>query len=167
VKDQWHVSECDIGWIGLRRGETGLTRVALPAYTRAAAIGSVCRDAQHAPDDPLLQEAAHRLKRYFAGDRIELDLPIELRGVSDFARRVLEACATIPRGQTCTYGELARLAGSPGAARAVGQVMASNPLPLVVPCHRVVGADGRLVGFGSGLDMKRTLLALEGIDCQS
>jgi methylated-DNA-[protein]-cysteine S-methyltransferase len=115
-------------------------------------------------DDPLLGEAARLLEGYFAGRGVCFDLPLDPAGISGFGRAVLDACARIPHGATATYGELAAQIGRPGAARAVGQALGRNPLPVVIPCHRVIGADGRLVGFGSGLGMKRRLLELEGID---
>lgn len=103
------------------------------------------------------------LERYVDGDDTALAALPLVPALTSFAGRVREAMRAIPRGQVRTYGELARAVGRPGAARAVGGACASNPLPLVVPCHRVVGARG-LGGFGLGLDAKRTLLALEGID---
>ncbi|MEL7642188.1 MAG: MGMT family protein [Solidesulfovibrio sp.] len=103
------------------------------------------------------------LERYVAGEETDWPaLPWRLEGLSDFARRVLAELARVPRGQMVSYGWLAAKAGRPKAARAVGRVMARNPFPMLVPCHRVVGADGTLTGFGPGLDMKRYLLEREG-----
>jgi methylated-DNA-[protein]-cysteine S-methyltransferase len=95
-----------------------------------------------------------------------LDVRLDLADYSPFQSAVVQHCRRIPIGQTITYGELARRAGSPGAARAVGQVMACNRFPLIVPCHRVVGANGSLGGFSArnGLNMKRRLLRIEGAD---
>ena len=106
------------------------------------------------------REAALQVARYLGGERMSFDLLLDLRG-SAFRRRVLRAVGMIPYGRTASYGEIARRAGCPGGARAVGQAVSANPLPLVIPCHRVVGANGSLVGFGLGLEMKRTLLDLE------
>lgn len=108
-----------------------------------------------------LQAAAEQLQAYFAGRLREFDLPLDLTGLTPFQRRVLEACAGLAYGATASYGELARRAGHPGAARAVGQVMAHNRLPLVVPCHRVVASGGGLGGYGLGLPLKQALLAFE------
>jgi len=108
-----------------------------------------------------LAEAARQLQAYFAGELREFELPLDLSGRTDFQEKVLAACMAIPYGATATYGQLAAAAGHPGAARAAGQVMAHNRLPLVVPCHRVVGSGGRLGGYGYGLGMKQALLALE------
>ncbi|MDX6511901.1 MAG: epoxyqueuosine reductase [Gaiellaceae bacterium] len=108
-------------------------------------------------------DAARReLTEYFEGQRRAFDLPIDLR-VAEFHRRVLGELALVPYGETTTYGTLAARADRPRAARAVGTVMNRNPLPIVLPCHRVVGANGNLVGYAGGLDRKRTLLALEGV----
>lgn len=110
---------------------------------------------------PLLDEAARQLAQYFAGRRRTFALVCDPVG-HGFARRVWQALHTIPYGTTRTYGELAAQLGAPGAARAVGLANGKNPLAIVVPCHRVVGARGQLVGFAGGLAAKATLLALEG-----
>jgi len=108
-------------------------------------------------------EAAHRqLDEYFAGDRSAFALAVDLRGAAPFARQVLGELALVPYGQTTTYGTLAAKVGSPRAARAVGTVMNRNPIPIVLPCHRVVGANGSLTGYAGGLDVKERLLRLEG-----
>ena len=106
-------------------------------------------------------KAGRQIAAYFAGSRAKLNAAVDLSGLTEFTQAVLEATRDIPRGQTLTYGEVARLAGSPRAARAVGQALHRNPVPLFVPCHRVIGSDGSLTGFGSGLPMKEALLALE------
>lgn len=103
-----------------------------------------------------------QLDEYFAGERRSFELPIDLRLARDFGRRVLDELAQIPYGELTTYGTLAARAGAPRAARAVGSVMNRNPVPIVVPCHRVVGSTGALVGYAGGLDRKLTLLRLEG-----
>jgi methylated-DNA-[protein]-cysteine S-methyltransferase len=111
---------------------------------------------------PVLDEAARQLEAYFAGDLLTFDLGLDLHG-TDFQRRCWLALATIPYGQTVSYGEQARRLGlGPDAARAVGAANGQNPLPLVLPCHRVIGADGSLTGFGGGLHVKRFLLEHEG-----
>jgi methylated-DNA-[protein]-cysteine S-methyltransferase len=105
-----------------------------------------------------------RLRRYAEGEPVDLhDVPVAVDHLSAFQRRVVKACRAIPAGERRTYGQLAAAAGSPGAARAVGQVMATNRVPLVVPCHRVVASGGGLGGFSApqGLTMKRRLLSLE------
>jgi methylated-DNA-[protein]-cysteine S-methyltransferase len=110
----------------------------------------------------VLDETCRQLQAYFAGELIDFDLPLDLGG-TDFQRRCWLALATIPYGQTVSYGEQARRIGlGPASARAVGHANGQNPVPLVLPCHRVVGADGSLTGFGGGLDTKRFLLEHEG-----
>jgi methylated-DNA-[protein]-cysteine S-methyltransferase len=109
-----------------------------------------------------LDETRRQLDEYFQGRRTGFDLAVDLRVAAAFSRRVLEELARVPYGEVTTYGELARRADRPHAARAVGTVMNRNPIPIVLPCHRVVGASGSLVGYGGGLDRKETLLRLEG-----
>ncbi|MGA9368071.1 MAG: methylated-DNA--[protein]-cysteine S-methyltransferase [Steroidobacteraceae bacterium] len=102
-----------------------------------------------------------QLGEYFAGQRRRFELPLAPRG-TEFQRRVWRALTEIPYGKTISYGELARGIDKPNASRAVGLANGANPLPIIVPCHRVIGADGSLTGFGGGLPIKRTLLALGG-----
>ena len=107
--------------------------------------------------------AAHRqLDEYFEGSRSSFALDVDLRGAAPFARQVLDELARVPYGHTTTYGALAGRVGAPRAARAVGTVMNRNPIPIVLPCHRVIGANGSLTGYGGGLDVKERLLRLEG-----
>lgn len=105
--------------------------------------------------------AIDQLREYFRGDRIAFDLPLTPRG-GEFQLRVWNLLRRIPYGQTRTYGQLAAELGDPGLARAVGTANSRNPLSVIVPCHRVVGADGALVGYAGGLERKRFLLSLEG-----
>jgi methylated-DNA-[protein]-cysteine S-methyltransferase len=107
-------------------------------------------------------EVRRQLDEYFAGARREFDLAVDLRPAREFGRTVLEQLARVPYGELTTYGTLASRVGRPRAARAVGTIMNRNPVPIVLPCHRVVGSTGSLVGYGGGLDRKRTLLELEG-----
>ena len=112
----------------------------------------------------VLDAAELQLNEYFSGRRKVFDLPIDWSGFSEYQEKVLRACYAIPYGEVCSYGQLAERTGRPHAARAVGGFMASNPIPLVIPCHRVVGTDRRLHGYGApgGLDSKAYLLTLEG-----
>lgn len=111
-------------------------------------------------ESPLLQEAKKQLEEYFAGNRREFDLPISLHG-TDFQQKVWNALRAIPYGTTLSYGEVAAKIGNPKASRAVGGANNKNPIMIIVPCHRVIGANGSLVGFGGGLSAKEYLLALE------
>ena len=108
-------------------------------------------------------KVARELREYFAGKRTEFTVPVDLSAVPPFTRKVLTALLRGPHGETTTYGALARRVGKPGAARAVGQAVGSNPVPVIVPCHRVLAANGRLGGFSLGLPVKEALLRLEGI----
>jgi methylated-DNA-[protein]-cysteine S-methyltransferase len=110
------------------------------------------------PVDPVRRE----LYEYFDGKRQRFDLDVDLRLTRDFGRAVLNELARVPFGEVTTYGALASRAGKPRAARAVGTIMNRNPIPIVLPCHRVVGANGSLVGYAGGLERKETLLKLEG-----
>jgi methylated-DNA-[protein]-cysteine S-methyltransferase len=109
---------------------------------------------------PLLLEAARQLKSYFAGELREFSLPLDPRG-TEFQLRVWRQLETIPYGSTRSYAEIARAVGSPKAVRAVGAANGANPISIVVPCHRVIGSSGKLVGYGGGLPLKQRLLALE------
>jgi methylated-DNA-[protein]-cysteine S-methyltransferase len=109
---------------------------------------------------PILREARRQLDAYFAGDLQDFHLPLDLKG-TPFQIRVWQALLEIPYGETRSYAEQARVVGSPDAVRAVGAANGRNPIPIVVPCHRVIGSNGKLTGFGGGLPLKRWLLDLE------
>jgi methylated-DNA-[protein]-cysteine S-methyltransferase len=112
-------------------------------------------------DDPVLKAAATQLEEYFAGRRTSFDVPLDLQGTA-FQRAVWDALRDIAYGTTASYGEIAAQVGQPGAARAVGMANHRNPVAVIVPCHRVIGADGSLTGYGGGLSCKEFLLSLEG-----
>ena len=109
-----------------------------------------------------VDDVKRELAEYFEGKRVEFDLPLDLAGAAEFTRDVLGQLARVPFGEVTTYGHLAARVGRPRAARAVGTVMNRNPIPIVLPCHRVVGSSGSLVGYAGGLDRKEQLLRLEG-----
>jgi methylated-DNA-[protein]-cysteine S-methyltransferase len=134
-------------------------------------VGVYMDDARHLPPaaqfgvpdtgaNPILREAARQLDEYFDGERTEFDLPLAAEG-TPFQRRVWAALCEIPYGETVSYGELARRIGQPTASRAVGLANGKNPISIVVPCHRVIGSSGKLIGYGGGLDRKQMLLELE------
>ncbi|HEY7708260.1 MAG TPA: methylated-DNA--[protein]-cysteine S-methyltransferase [Gaiellaceae bacterium] len=108
-----------------------------------------------------IDEVRRELDEYFEGRRRDFDVPLDLRGREGFSRLILDRLAKVPYGEVTTYKTLAVEAGNPRAARAVGTIMNRNPIPIVLPCHRVVGSNGSLVGYGGGLDRKRLLLDLE------
>lgn len=111
-------------------------------------------------DDNTFADAVEQLKAYFAGALTDFDLELDLQGTA-FQQRVWKALLTIPYGETRSYGEIAEQIGAPGSARAVGLANGHNPIAIIVPCHRVIGANGKLTGYGGGLDRKLTLLELE------
>ncbi|MGH9028049.1 MAG: methylated-DNA--[protein]-cysteine S-methyltransferase [Acidimicrobiales bacterium] len=148
-----------IGVLTLEGNDEAVTRIDLPG--RAPVAGELRNDDLSAAPAPLA-EAAGQLSEYFAGRRTEFDLPLELTG-TPFQRQVWLTLADIPYGETVSYAELATMVGRPKAFRAVGQANGSNPVPIVLPCHRVVASGGGIGGYGGGLDMKRHLLALEGV----
>ena len=175
------VVETAWGFCAVSAQEAGLWTSSLPEGTpeaalRAARITGVpragCQPTACPPNDApahsaVLQAAAAFLQAYFLGEPSAPQVPLALEDLPPFTRKVLEACCRIGPGEIATYGQLARAAGVPEAARAVGQAMAHNRLPLFVPCHRVVGSGGRLTGFGGGLDLKARLLTLEGLKVKS
>ncbi len=117
-------------------------------------------DVPEAPDEPVLVEAARQISEHFAGLRTDFDLPLDPPGTA-FQRRVWDELRRIPYGTTTTYGELAARLGDPKCVRAVGLANGRNPLAVVVPCHRVIGSDGKLRGYAGGIERKQQLLALE------
>jgi methylated-DNA-[protein]-cysteine S-methyltransferase len=132
-----------------------LRRLHMRAGRRPAAIRADWTPAADAFDDVRTQ-----LEEYFAGRRTSFDVPLAMEGTG-FQRLVWSALLEIPYGETVSYGEIARRVGEPGAARAVGVANGSNPIAVIVPCHRVIGANGTLTGYGGGLERKRLLLDLE------
>jgi len=112
------------------------------------------------PSNPYLVEAVRQLRSYFAGALTRFDLPLDMQG-TPFQLRVWRALLEIPYGETRCYADIARAVGSPRAMRAVGAANGANPIPIVVPCHRVIGSGGKLVGYGGGLPLKKLLLDLE------
>ncbi|QGU06775.1 Methylated-DNA--protein-cysteine methyltransferase, inducible [Corynebacterium occultum] len=145
-----------IGTLLLIAGEQGLRYIAFPGEdTTHLDIGT------GVTTDPLLDVAATQLGEYFAGSRRSFSLPLEHPGDAGFRHRAQEHLASIPYGQTRTYLQLARELDNPGAVRAVGSACATNPLPIVLPCHRVLRSDGGLGGYRGGVAAKQALLALE------
>lgn len=149
--------ESPVGPLFVAADETGLRAIEFRDNRHP-----VRRDADWQPGDSgMLRLARTQLEEYFAGTRRHFDLPLSPRGTG-FQRAVWTALASIPYGETISYAQLASRVGRPTASRAVGAANGRNPLPIVLPCHRVIGADGALTGFGGGLPTKRYLLALEG-----
>ncbi|MFF2536878.1 methylated-DNA--[protein]-cysteine S-methyltransferase [Streptomyces cyaneofuscatus] len=167
---EWAVVESAIGPLLLAATPAGLVSVAFHARpdVRDAALAQLRTrlgmEPVEAPGSPRLAEPIRRLAAYFAGERQDFGLELDWSLTAGFHREVLrELESGVPYGTVVGYGELAARVGRPEGAQAVGAAMGSNPLPVVVPCHRVVESDGGLGGFGGGLETKRQLLALEGV----
>jgi methylated-DNA-[protein]-cysteine S-methyltransferase len=148
----WDTYESPIGRLTLVEREGRLRAVRFPG------AGDSFAAENRRPER--LAEAVRQLEQYFGGERRRFELPLELLG-SPFEQRVWEELRKIPFGSTLSYGELARRIGRPGQAREVGTAVGRTPVPIVVPCHRVIGADGSLTGYGGGLERKQALLDLE------
>lgn len=158
-----------IGQCGLAWSARGIRRLCLPEASEAALRSRLHDEVGAMPHEGELPEhvraAIDKLAKQLRGEACDVtSIPLDLQGVSPFTQRVYRALQQIPPGWTTTYGELARMAGSPRAAQAVGRAMATNPLPLLVPCHRVLGGAGKLGGFTAhgGTETKAKLLKLEG-----
>ena len=169
---RYDVFEIGLGWVGLLASDAGIRRSTLPRRSPegcAADLGEEARSAALRPD--MFADLRGRLAGYFAGrdERFD-DVPLDLSGATEFHRRAWAACRTIPRGETRSYKWLAEMAGNPNAARAAGGAMANNRLPVIIPCHRVIGTDGQLRGFGKGrtrIDLKRRLLDMESANSRA
>ncbi|NEA68304.1 methylated-DNA--[protein]-cysteine S-methyltransferase [Streptomyces sp. SID12488] len=166
----WAVVGTDIGPMLLAATHDGLVNVvfhvtdSVREKTVAGLASRLGAEPVEAPGSPLLAEAIRQFAAYFAGELHDFELPLDWSLISGFNRQVLRELASgVPYGAVVGYGDLARRVGRPGGAQAVGAAMGANPLPVVVPCHRVVESDGGLGGFGGGLETKRKLLALEGV----
>jgi methylated-DNA-[protein]-cysteine S-methyltransferase len=166
----WTVTGTPIGPLLLAATAEGVVNVVFHADERTArrAVARLAdrfgSEPVEASEVPLLAEAVRELRGYFAGTLRAFDVALDWSLSAGFNRRVLRELATgIPYGTVVGYQDLADRVGEPGAARAVGAAMGSNPLPVLVPCHRVVESDGGIGGFGGGLETKRALLALEGV----
>lgn len=154
VTDAYTVVDSPVGPLTLAGNAGALTTVWFDGAPPAVESGAAHRD------PALFRAAADQLEAYFAGERHEFDLTLAPSG-TPFQLSVWRGLLEIPYGETCTYGQLAARLGSPGASRAVGLANGRNPLAIIVPCHRVIGADGTLTGYAGGMDRKRVLLDLE------
>jgi O-6-methylguanine DNA methyltransferase len=156
-------AETPIGPLQLAATRAGLLRVGLPRQVGAGFANGIRRglgDGVQLDWLPALDKAKRELEEYFRGQRREFTVELDLRG-TDFQLRVWRALGMIPFGRTISYADLSRAIGREGAFRAVGAANGANPVAIIVPCHRVIAADGTLGGYGGGLDLKRRLLALE------
>jgi methylated-DNA-[protein]-cysteine S-methyltransferase len=154
------IIDTPIGKLLIETNDKAIIQITLPG---TASLGKNAKK-QGDDRDPLVMETAvAQLTEYFAGDRKDFELPLELEGTA-FQRDVWMTLADIPYGATVSYAELATMVGRPSAFRAVGQANGANPIPIVLPCHRVIASGGGLGGYGGGLPMKRRLLAIEGLE---
>lgn len=156
------VIETRIGWIGLAWSAHGLTGLQLPRKSRAQAMRDLRREDPGVVEAEPPPEMANELKDYAEGRRRSFDLRLDWSSIKPFQAMVLKAANKIPCGETRSYGWVAQQIGKPKASRAVGHALATNPIPIILPCHRVIGSDGGLHGYGGGLPMKAMLLRLEG-----
>jgi len=150
------------GWIACLGSLKGLRKMTLPQPSPQQAmdlIGEENESAEHDPD--FFSELIQQVTAYFNGEECSFSVKLDFGDASPFQKAVWQATRSIPCGETASYSEIAYRAGNPGAARAVGKALNQNPLPLVIPCHRVIGRNGNLCGFGGGIAMKEALLTLE------
>lgn len=157
-------TDSPVGKLLLAATRRGLVRVGLPGQDSDQLLEELAfRVSPRVLEAPAqLDEARRELERYFQGKLKDFDLPLDWQLTAGFRRRVLRATAKVPYGRTATYAEMATKAGSRRASRAAGSALGSNPLPIVVPCHRILRTGGNLGGYGGGLEMKERLLKLEG-----
>ena len=153
------------GWCALDWSESGLTKFIFGSDKKEIAAGidsETVKIVGDLSDEPTwVKSAVEQLDEYFDGARTAFKAPLDFSASTDFRCRVWKAAMKIPYGKTCSYKELADAAGSPRSARAVGNALGANPLPVIVPCHRILKSDGALGGFSIGIDVKKDLLALE------
>jgi methylated-DNA-[protein]-cysteine S-methyltransferase len=153
------------GYFGLLGGEKGLVRTCLPIATSREAKELLLADGEVAKrDDELFADLQAKIRAYFEGGCVDFsDTPVALDGLGEFGAKVLRECRKVGYGQIASYGRLAKLAGRPTAGRAVGNILAKNPVPLIIPCHRVIYSDGNIGGFSAegGQGMKKMMLELE------
>ncbi len=157
-----------MGWAGLTVSEQGICRIVLPRKKKQSVQkeleSSEC--GVRVPELPsgvhtTLRKTGANLRKYFSGKRVSFDLPLDMRYYTRFQKAVWHATAEIPYGETRSYAWVAKKIGNPRAVRAVGQALGANPVPIVIPCHRVIGSSGKLCGFAGGLELKQKLLELE------
>ena len=158
------IFDTSAGWTGILGSKHGLRRITLPQTSEQRVrqlMGDAIDEAIWSP--PFFQDLMERLKAYFSGHEVAFSDKLDLSEATSFQREVWEATRLIPHGETRSYAWVAGQMGRPEAVRAVGQALTRNPLPVIVPCHRVVGRDGRLGGYRGGIELKRRLLQLEDL----
>ncbi len=164
VESKYKIFKTASGWAGVAGTKHGICRIVFPQRTKLRAYGELdtgVPDPSECHDSPVLREAGQLLRRYFAGKAVSFDLPLDVRYYTKFQQAVWRAAAEIPYGETRSYLWVAERIGSPRAVRAVGQALGANPVPIIIPCHRVVSSSEGLGGFSGGLALKKKLLCLE------
>lgn len=158
---RYAVFQTPLGWVAARAGKKGIGRLTPPVRSRRAALSLLGKldSSREVPD--AFRSLEQDLRAYLEGRIVSFSYPIDMDGLTPFQRQVLRMVATIPYGETRSYSWVAQATGKPAAQRAVGQALAANPLPLLIPCHRVIGKDGDLGGYTGGVKLKRRLLELE------
>lgn len=147
----YYFYETIIGYLTISADEQGITNI---SFGKKTPVHAVCQET------PVIKQAVNELQEYFEGRRQEFTVPLHLQG-TDFQQKVWQVLSTIPYGETWSYKQVATAAGNPKASRAVGMANNRNHIPIIIPCHRVIGANGNLVGYAGGLDIKKKLLAIE------
>lgn len=156
------VFDTEFGWMAIVGSEAGLRRLTLPQASADKALKLVADLIPHSvANTSYFSELTFRLQLYFEGEKVDFPDDLDLSGTTPFQQDVWKLTRSIPYGKTRTYGWVAKELGKSKGARGVGQTLARNPLPIIIPCHRVIGSGGSLVGFGGGLEMKKNLLKLE------
>ena len=159
---KYAIFDCGVGWIGVLASENGLLKSTLPQNSTQEALkilGGDVGKAQWSLD--YFHNLAERLKTYFSGQKVVFSDDLDLSRATPFQRQVWQITKLIPYGETRSYKWVAEQVGNPRAVRAVGQALGKNPLLIIIPCHRVVNSNGKLGGFGGGLEMKQTLIQME------
>ncbi len=157
------VFDTSLGWMGIMSSPNGLRMVILPQKNKEAVLGQLMNYACPAEEKTsvLFGDLPHRLRRYLEGEPVDFPDKLDLVGASHFQRKVWQTVRAIPYGETRSYGWVANELDLPKAARGVGQALARNPLPIVIPCHRVISSNGSLGGYSGGVEIKELLLRLE------
>lgn len=159
----YYIFETCLGWMAVVGSSMGVQRVILPHDSKFAILEQIAGNSHSLCDNgyPEFCRLAEDIRRYFRGEKVVFHYKLDMRTATGFQRRVWFVVRSIPYGQTRSYLWVAKACGLPGGARAVGQAIAMNPLPIIVPCHRVINSNGSLGGFSGGVELKRKLLEIE------